>query len=161
MIEVLFLRLLRYYLVLFQATQILSYAYVPQMSYAIISTGTFSSPSQATLTFQDMLKFLKIRLRSKLYSYSATLTFQVLLTFLQLKLRYNNKRPYAFNPKCSYVYIPKYPATLTFQDMLKFQKICLRSKRYAYVPKNMVTFQKICLRYKLNSFSATLNPRYN
>ena len=45
-----FLRSLRYYLVTFQATQLLSYAYFPS-SYAIILTRTFTTPSQATLTF--------------------------------------------------------------------------------------------------------------
>ena len=101
--EVLFLRLLMYYLVLFQATQILSYAYVPT-SYTIISTsGTFSSLSQATLTFQYMLTFQKIRLRSKLHSYSATLTFQILLTFLQVYAIITRD---AFNPKSSYAYVP-------------------------------------------------------
>ena len=127
----LFLRLLRYYLVTLQATQLLSYACVPS-SYAIISKGTFSSR-------------LKLRLRSicsyvYVARYQATLTFQALLTFL-LKLCCNYKR-YAFNPESSYAYLP-YAASLR-SKIPSYAYV----PRYAYAPKHKAT--------KLHSFSAML-----
>ena len=171
--EVLFLRLLRYDLVAFQAMQLLSYAYVPS-SYAIISKGTFQARVElrlrsicsyvyvrrypATLTFQDAYTFQKIRLRSDTAS-QLCLHYKILLCFF--KLRYNNKR-YAFNPELSYAYVP-YAATFMIQDTQLHvrlrSKICLRSKRYGYVPSYTATQLRLHSKFCLRSFKLRYNNK--
>ena len=102
--EVLFLRLLRYYLVTLQATQLLSYACVPS-SYAIISKGTFST--RVKLRLRSICSYVYVA------RYQARLTFQVFAYVpSQVTLYLQEVR---FNPESSYAYDP-YAATFTFQD---------------------------------------------